>query len=141
VAAHYGVDPQTFRNRRDKSISRDVAAWLCCQLTSCKLRGLAAEFGLGHADSVRNLTRRVYRAVRRMSAICPERMNRSGWERVSVNIQQDAQAGPGVGPVHVAQDSDQQSADCGVTRHGLSQTFGCARRSGDFTLVRLERLL
>jgi putative transposase len=63
VAAHYGVDPQTFRNRRDRSVSRDVAAWLSRQLTSCTLRELAAVFGLGHADSVRNLTRRVDRAL------------------------------------------------------------------------------
>jgi chromosomal replication initiation ATPase DnaA len=63
VAAHYGVDPRTFRNRREKSISRDVAAWLSRQLTSCTLRDLAAEFGLGHADSVRNLTRRADRAL------------------------------------------------------------------------------
>jgi REP element-mobilizing transposase RayT len=59
VAAHYGVDPRTFQNRRSESISRDVAAWLCRQLTSCTLRELAAVFGLGHPDSVRNLTRRV----------------------------------------------------------------------------------
>ncbi len=63
VAAHYGVDPRTFRNRGVESISRDVAAWLCRQLTSCTLRELAVVFGLGHADSVRNLTRRVDRAL------------------------------------------------------------------------------
>jgi putative transposase len=63
VAAHYGVDPQTFRNRHSQSVSRDVAAWLSRQLTSCTLRELAVVFGLGHADSVRNLTRRVDRAL------------------------------------------------------------------------------
>jgi putative transposase len=63
VAAHYGVDPQIFRKRHGGSISRDVAAWLSRQLTTCTLRELAAEFGLGHADSVRNLTRRVDRAL------------------------------------------------------------------------------
>jgi hypothetical protein len=63
VAAHYGVDPQTFRNRRGESISRDLSAWLSRQLTSCTLRELAAGLGLGHADSVRNLTRRVDRAL------------------------------------------------------------------------------
>jgi putative transposase len=63
VAAHYGVDPETFRDPRRKSISRDVAAWLSRQLTSCTLRELAAEFGVGHPDSVRNLTRRVDRAM------------------------------------------------------------------------------
>ena len=63
VAAHYGVDPQTFRNRRGESISRDVAAWLSRQLTSCTLCELAAVLGLGHADSIRNLTRRVNRAL------------------------------------------------------------------------------
>ena len=52
-----------FCNRRGESISRDVAAWLCRQLTSCTLRELAAVFGLGHADSVRNRTRRVDRAL------------------------------------------------------------------------------
>ena len=59
VAVYYQVDPRTFRERRGKSISRDVAAWLCRELTSCTLRELAAVFGLGHADSVRNLTRRI----------------------------------------------------------------------------------
>jgi putative transposase len=63
VAAHYGVDPQAFRNRREKSVSRDVAAWLSRQLTSCTLRDLAAVFCLGHADSVRNPTRRVDRVL------------------------------------------------------------------------------
>jgi hypothetical protein len=32
-------------------------------LTSCTLREVAPVFGLGHADSVRNLTRRVERAL------------------------------------------------------------------------------
>jgi chromosomal replication initiation ATPase DnaA len=59
VAVYYQVDPRTFRERRGKSISRDVAAWLCRELTSCTLREQAAVFGLGHADSVRNLTRRI----------------------------------------------------------------------------------
>jgi chromosomal replication initiation ATPase DnaA len=63
VAAHYGVDPQTFRKRRGESISRDVAGWLSRQLTTCTLRELAPVFGLGHPDSVRNLTRRVDRAL------------------------------------------------------------------------------
>jgi putative transposase len=63
VAAHYGVDPRTFQNRGGESISRDVAAWLCRQLTTGTLRELAVVFGLGHADSVRNLTRRVDRAL------------------------------------------------------------------------------
>jgi len=63
VAAHYRVDPQTFRNHRGESISRGVAAWLSRQLTSCTLRELAAVFGPGHADSVRNLTRRVDRVL------------------------------------------------------------------------------
>ena len=63
VAAHYGVDSRTFRNRGAASISRDVAAWLSRQLTSCTLGELASAFGLGHADSVRNLTRRVDRAL------------------------------------------------------------------------------
>jgi chromosomal replication initiation ATPase DnaA len=59
VAAYYGVDPQSFRILLAESISRDVAAWLPRQLTPCTLRELAAEFGLRHADSVRNLTRRI----------------------------------------------------------------------------------
>ena len=69
VAAYYGVDPQSFRILRDESISRDVAAWLARQLTSCTLRELAAEFGLGHADSVRNLTRRIERALEESSKL------------------------------------------------------------------------
>ena len=63
MAAHYGVDLQSFRNLRAESISRDVAAWLSRQLTSCTLRELAVVFGLSNADSVRNLTRRVDRAA------------------------------------------------------------------------------
>jgi hypothetical protein len=62
VAAYYGVDTQSFRILRAESISRDVPAWLSSQLTSCTLRQMAAEFGFGYADSVRNLTRRVDRA-------------------------------------------------------------------------------
>jgi chromosomal replication initiation ATPase DnaA len=58
VAEYYGVDARTFKDRGVESISRDVAAWLSRQLTSCTLRELAPMFGLGHADSVRNLTRR-----------------------------------------------------------------------------------
>jgi chromosomal replication initiation ATPase DnaA len=63
VATHYGVDSRTFRERRGESISRDVAAWLSRQLTTSTLRELASVFGLGHPDSVRNLTRRVDRAL------------------------------------------------------------------------------
>ena len=63
MAARYGVDPKTFRNRRAPSTSRDVAAWLCRRLTDCTLRELAPLFGLEHADSVHNLTRRVDRAL------------------------------------------------------------------------------
>ena len=63
VAAHFGVDAQSFRKRRGGSVSRDVAAWLSRELTSCTLRDLAGEFGLGHPDSVRNLTRRIDRAL------------------------------------------------------------------------------
>lgn len=63
VAAHFGVDAQSFRKRRGGSVSRDVAAWLSRELTSCTLRELAGEFGLGHPDSVRNLTRRIDRAL------------------------------------------------------------------------------
>ena len=44
---------------RGKSISRDVAAWLSRQLTSCTMRELLPMFGLGHVDGLRNLTRRV----------------------------------------------------------------------------------
>ena len=45
------------------AVIRDVAAWLWRQRTTCTLRELAAVFGLGQADSVRNLTRRVDRAL------------------------------------------------------------------------------
>jgi chromosomal replication initiation ATPase DnaA len=63
VAAYFKVDPQTFRDRRSRCIARDLAAWLCRQLTTCTLRELAAMFGLGHPDSVRNLTRLIDRAL------------------------------------------------------------------------------
>jgi chromosomal replication initiation ATPase DnaA len=48
---------------RSGCIARDLAAWLYRQLTLSTLRELAAIFGLGHADSVRNLTRRIDRAL------------------------------------------------------------------------------
>jgi chromosomal replication initiation ATPase DnaA len=63
VAVHFGAGPQSFRERRGESVSRDVAAWLARELTSCTLRELAGEFGLGHPDSVRNLTRRIDSAL------------------------------------------------------------------------------
>jgi putative transposase len=63
VAAYFKVDPQTFRDRRSRCIARDLAAWLGRQLTTSTLRELAGVFGLGHADSVRNLIRRIDRAL------------------------------------------------------------------------------
>ena len=43
--------------------SRDLAAWLARELTPATLRELSEAFGLTHPDSVRNLIRRVERAL------------------------------------------------------------------------------
>ena len=63
VAEYYGVDSDQFKVRRSRELSRDVAAWLCRRLVSGTLRDLAAAFGVEHPDSVRNLVRRVNRAL------------------------------------------------------------------------------
>jgi len=58
VAQFYGVSPETFRQKRAKHPSRDVAAWLARRLTQAPLRELAPHFGLSHPESLSNLTRR-----------------------------------------------------------------------------------
>ncbi len=60
------------RPRRRRRIQTPVlfsSAWLSRQLSSCTLRELAVVFGIGHADSVRNLIRRVDRAVAESSKL------------------------------------------------------------------------
>ena len=63
VAEYYGVASDQFGLRRSRELSRDVAAWLCRRLGSGTLRELAPAFGVNHPDSVRNLVRRVDRAL------------------------------------------------------------------------------
>ena len=63
VAKYYGIDSEQFKVRRSRGLSRDVAAWLCRRLVSGTLRELAPAFGVDHPDSVRNLIRRVDRAM------------------------------------------------------------------------------
>ncbi len=63
VAEHYGIDEGSFSRRRSGAASRDLAAWLARELTPATLRELSAAFGLTHPDSVRNLIRRVDRAL------------------------------------------------------------------------------
>jgi putative transposase len=63
VAEYYGIDSNQFKVRRSRELSRDVAAWLCRRLVSGTLRELVPAFGVDHPDSVRNLVRRVDRAM------------------------------------------------------------------------------
>ena len=53
----------TFAAKYNQSPSRHAAAWLARRLTVATLRELTVAFGLGHPDSVRNLTRRAERAM------------------------------------------------------------------------------
>lgn len=64
VADHYRVTTADLRSRQSGLVARDVAAWLARRLTTATLRQLAEPLGLGHPDSVRNLTRRADRALR-----------------------------------------------------------------------------
>jgi REP element-mobilizing transposase RayT len=69
AAEYYGVASDQFRMRRSRELSRDVAAWRCRHLATCTLRDLAPVFGVNHPDSVRNLVRRVDRALTRSSSV------------------------------------------------------------------------
>ena len=63
VAKHYGIAEDRFLRQRSGAVSRDLAAWLARELTPVTRRELSAAFGLTHPDSVRNLIRRVDRAL------------------------------------------------------------------------------
>ena len=63
VAEYYGIAEDRFLRQRSGAVSRDLAAWLARELTPVTLRELSAAFGLTHPDSVRNLIRRVDRAL------------------------------------------------------------------------------
>ena len=63
VAEHYGIAEDHLLRQRSGAVSRDLAAWLARELTPVTLRELSAAFGLTHPDSVRNLIRRVDRAL------------------------------------------------------------------------------
>ncbi|HID76049.1 MAG TPA: hypothetical protein EYP56_08645, partial [Planctomycetaceae bacterium] len=63
VTAHYGVDEERLRQRRQHTEARSVAAWLAKRHTQATLGELAGRLGLGCAQSVGNLTRRVDTAL------------------------------------------------------------------------------
>lgn len=65
VCRYYGISGEDLRRRRSGHLGRDVAAWLARRLTTATLRELSEPLGLSHPDSVRNLTRRVDRMLKR----------------------------------------------------------------------------
>ena len=69
VAAHYGVDVDSFSCRRSGHISRDVAAWFARRLSTATMRELAEMFGLTNPTSLSNLTRRVEQKLRKSPAL------------------------------------------------------------------------
>jgi chromosomal replication initiation ATPase DnaA len=64
VAESYGLSEEAFVRRHERHMGRAVAAWLCRRHTKATLRELAERLGLGRADSVPNLTRRVDKLLR-----------------------------------------------------------------------------
>jgi chromosomal replication initiation ATPase DnaA len=63
VADYYGVPLQSYRQRRSRDSSRDLAAWLARTMTAATMRELMDLFGLSHPDSVSNLVRRAERDI------------------------------------------------------------------------------
>lgn len=63
VAAHYGVAQEALGQRSRHTEIRSVAAWLAKRHSPATLRELAPLLGLGRAQSVGNLTRRVDHAI------------------------------------------------------------------------------
>jgi len=59
VAEHFGIAEEAMRQRSRNAEVRAVAAWLAKRYTSATLRQLAEHLGLGRAQSVGNLTRRI----------------------------------------------------------------------------------
>jgi REP element-mobilizing transposase RayT len=59
VTRYYGVDPEALAQRGRHTEMRAVAAWLARRHTPATLREMAPVLGLGRAQSVGNLTRRV----------------------------------------------------------------------------------
>ena len=64
VAESYGLSEEAFVRRHERHMGRAVAAWLCRHHTEATLRELVERLGLGRADSVPNLTRRVDKLLR-----------------------------------------------------------------------------
>lgn len=60
---HYEVDLEALSQRSRHTEMRSVAAWLAKRHTPATLQELAAALGLGRAQSVGNLTRRVDAAL------------------------------------------------------------------------------
>jgi len=69
VADHYGVDEEALGERGRNTELRSVAAWLAKRHTAAPLRELARWLGLGRAQSVGNLTRRVDESLARSPAL------------------------------------------------------------------------
>ena len=59
----------SLRIRKSRESSRDVAAWLCRRPASGTLWELAPAFGVRHPDSVRNLVRRIDRALSTFNSV------------------------------------------------------------------------
>jgi len=64
TAEQFGISVESFAQKGNSHISRDLAAWLARAISSATLRELSDAFGLTHPDSVSNLTRRADRALR-----------------------------------------------------------------------------
>jgi hypothetical protein len=72
VARYYGVSVESYRRRRSRDPSRDLAAWLARAMTTATLRELMEPFGLSHPDSVSNLVRRAARALARSKRLASD---------------------------------------------------------------------
>ena len=63
VADHFGTTTQRVMEKRNREVSRDLAAWLARELTPVTLWELSTSSGLTHPDSVCNLIRRADRVL------------------------------------------------------------------------------
>ena len=72
VARYYDVSVESYRQRRSRDPSRDLAAWLTRAMTTATLRELMEPFGLSHPDSVSNLVRRAARTLARSKKLASD---------------------------------------------------------------------
>lgn len=63
VACEYGVETSDYVGFRSVAAGREIAAYLCRQLTSSTLAELSDAFGLRHPDSSANLIRRAKKQI------------------------------------------------------------------------------